>query len=544
MRIIFATNKPFRRWFGRLQFRVDSKSMLQYRHKAGVLSYLKDHDDRVPIGVPTGDMAFVEGRRMNRVEVDIAMGTTPAALLAKQEMDDGGRRGNSPGYIIYAMDMLEEGDYTKGIEPLYEATLWEPAEISSTTMPAMPDAKIIGKADLLDDLDEEEYAMASMVSEPKAYIGRAEEEALVNDAKARFEAAKQSGVDSASDATPHDDDAPADQLEDTQPRTPEPAAPDSQTPPVPADPAKSDKGDTSSAMDEEERKKLEAEHARLQVLADRAALVDAINELGELTNHRDLAAVAIQNKTDLETFKTQIREADKAKLESVQVQPAPMVEKAKEGAGRLYDLHGAIMYASGYGDQGPTRQKDLASEIVLGEQYKATAGIPGGLESIAGPGHLIIPHGAMSGQATLIASTNVSGEIAIEVDESRYMDWLLEPSYVMAMTDVVPNVTSDFRIPRGAGAGPQVTWVAENLATLQDTSALFDTVAPVPKVLLGTMPYTDLSNIRTGGFVQRRVSAGFGQALAAGIDKSILVGAGCKPPDRDSGRVRRCTGHQ
>ena len=102
----------------------------------------------------------------------------------------------------------------------------------------------------------------------------------------------------------------------------------------------------------------------------------------------------------------------------------------------------------------------------------------------------------------------------------------MEPSRILRFTDVIRDVTSDFRIPVGSGSGPQVGYVAENSASITDTAATWRTVAPEPHALVGTMDYTELSNIRTGGFVSRRLGEGFGAALAAMVDNSIISGSG------------------
>ena len=269
------------------------------------------------------------------------------------------------------------------------------------------------------------------------------------------------------------------------------------------------------------------------------ATIVEIAELGGTAAHREAAYEALRDGTSLEDFK--------AKLKSVQFQEANIAGRAIEQSshGEKYNLSGVADYLAG-DNRGKTAQQDIASVTVMSDQLKNRQPlmvngkakyipIPASEEMetlMSGGAGIIIPHAVMSGEATLVASTNVSGEIAIEVDESRYLDWLVEPSKFLTHCDVLRDATSDFKIPIGSGSGPQVTYLAENTDTITDTSATWKTVSPTPNAMLATMPYTELSNIRTQGFVGRRLSEGFGAALANKVDNSVIAGSGVAPIPR------------
>ena len=257
-------------------------------------------------------------------------------------------------------------------------------------------------------------------------------------------------------------------------------------------------------------------------------------EFGGTEMHKQVAYAAIRDGLTLAQAKVKFKEG----LESIQVQAGTIAGKAKEQLGNKYDLETVVGHILS-GAQGKTAQQEVAFAIQMSDHLLQSGmvdvnnemrvvGMPNREQTqgfMAGGG-LIIPHAVMSGEATLVASSNVNGEIAIEVDESRYLDWLVEPSKFMQFTDVIRDVTSDFRIPVGSGSGPQVTYVAEDAATLTDTAATWRTVAPAPHALVGTMDYTELSNIRTGGFVSRRLGEGFGMAISSKVDNTIIQGTG------------------
>ena len=625
MRVTFASNRPIERWFGKLTFRVDENSITGERLRAGVVSFLKDHNRTQPVGKPNGTFTILGGSRRKRADINIDMATTPTATETKDEIDQGIRNGISFGYDIYEMEVVQEADYSRGIEAHYEATKWDFWEISSVTVPANMDAKVRGRAsagsndsiltgyaafDSTDTDPEDDGAQftlglpyTEMTRQSEALlIAQAHErhtQKLMNQGKAgKTEEQEQKNLDgdgaegNAGEGNPAEpptenpggpsgehptEEAPegtehalnedgdrtegeqteetpsseesegtseGDQQESTEseesegteqgPTEAAPSAPESQS--SSSEPTEQTQhgddampdgdGNTTTQTPEEVR--------AAQVKVDVARIME-LAEFGNTDIHRQAAYNAIRDGKTLEEYKAQVTE----ELKSVQFQAGTISGKAKEQAkhGNTYDLGDVTGYVLA-NNKGRTAQEGVAYAIAISDKLlnSGMAEINGELKNIGMPNKeqvsglmsengMIIPHAVMSGEANLVSSTNVSGEIAIEVDESRYLDWLREPSRILKYCDVIRDVTSDFRIPVGSGSGPQVTYIAET-GTPTATTATWRTVAPEPHALLGTMDYTELSNIRTGGFVSRRLGEGFGAALANMVDGAIVVGDG------------------
>ena len=134
--------------FVRMQL-VTSGVILDRVTSQGGLSLYADHDTSVPIGRVTrayteGDALFVEGE----------LATTARSAPLIEELDNSLRSGASPGFLIWASELVEDDD-----EYILRITKWEPYEASTTGIGRNPHAG-------LTHLDPPESRRASMSPGP------------------------------------------------------------------------------------------------------------------------------------------------------------------------------------------------------------------------------------------------------------------------------------------------------------------------------------------------------------------------------------------
>lgn len=142
VRIICATDKPithflWSKWdYADIQLAMNTKAMRSTRFENGA-AFLMDHNTQDQRGV-IEDFEISDGEL--RATVKMSRSERGQELL--QDIRDGIRRQISLGFMIHALELIEERK-KKGEPDLYEARDWEPYEASSVAVAADIDAKVM-----------------------------------------------------------------------------------------------------------------------------------------------------------------------------------------------------------------------------------------------------------------------------------------------------------------------------------------------------------------------------------------------------------------
>ena len=142
VKIICATDKPithflWSKWdYADIQLAMNTKAMRSTRFENGA-AFLMDHNTQDQRGV-IEDFEISDGEL--RATVKMSRSERGQELL--QDIRDGIRRQISLGFMIHALELIEERK-KKGEPDLYEARDWEPYEASSVAVAADIDAKVM-----------------------------------------------------------------------------------------------------------------------------------------------------------------------------------------------------------------------------------------------------------------------------------------------------------------------------------------------------------------------------------------------------------------
>jgi HK97 family phage major capsid protein len=129
--VVFATENPVDRWFGRERLICTSQAC-NYSRANNLGAFLKDHNSEEQIGVIVKDSVTFGADRKARSRLRFSK-NSPLAEQEWKDVLDGIRGLFSVGYQVNRL-LLREEDDTKG--NLYEATDWEILEISLVSVPA------------------------------------------------------------------------------------------------------------------------------------------------------------------------------------------------------------------------------------------------------------------------------------------------------------------------------------------------------------------------------------------------------------------------
>ena len=142
---VAASDSPMQAFMGTIQLRIDRDSVDLGRLELGIMSLAIDHDTTRLMGRVT-EGTIHSGRLDMRAEVS----NTATATEAMAEVDDLTRQGFSPGFLIHETETLSEGDrgYDESEMFQIEVTRWEPYEVSSTSIPRNPNARLRGVASM------------------------------------------------------------------------------------------------------------------------------------------------------------------------------------------------------------------------------------------------------------------------------------------------------------------------------------------------------------------------------------------------------------
>lgn len=134
--------------FGAITLRCRSDAVDLQRVRSGLVNLCADHDLATPIGrIPSVTLA--EGIMSARAEIAVTDGGEK--YLA--ELDQGLRLGCSPGFIIHEVEQDDDGD---GLDII--VTSWEPYEISLTSGPRNPAARVTGRYSAMGNIETLESA--------------------------------------------------------------------------------------------------------------------------------------------------------------------------------------------------------------------------------------------------------------------------------------------------------------------------------------------------------------------------------------------------
>ena len=142
---VAADETPMQAFMGTLALRITPDSVDLGRLELGIMSLAIDHDTSRLMGRVT-EGTIHSGRLDMRAEVS----NTATATEAMAEVDDLTRQGFSPGFLIHETETLSEGDrgYDESEMFQIEVTRWEPYEVSSTSIPRNPNARLRGVASM------------------------------------------------------------------------------------------------------------------------------------------------------------------------------------------------------------------------------------------------------------------------------------------------------------------------------------------------------------------------------------------------------------
>ena len=140
-----ATNSQMPAFLGTIALRIDRDSVDLRRLELGIMALAVDHDTTRLLG------RVVEGTvYAGRLDMLAEVGDTPTATSAMREIDNLMRAGFSPGFLIHQTETLSEGDPGYDENEMFQirVTNWEPYEISSTSIPRNPNARLRGVASM------------------------------------------------------------------------------------------------------------------------------------------------------------------------------------------------------------------------------------------------------------------------------------------------------------------------------------------------------------------------------------------------------------
>jgi HK97 family phage major capsid protein len=126
--LAFASDKPVEHYFGSLVLSMEKKAIRTERLSSGA-PLLMDHNSRDQIGVVTNFSFGKDG--VARADVKFSRSARGEEIF--QDIKDGIRTNVSVGFMVYAMELIEE---KKDAMPTYRCDDWEPMEISMVSIPA------------------------------------------------------------------------------------------------------------------------------------------------------------------------------------------------------------------------------------------------------------------------------------------------------------------------------------------------------------------------------------------------------------------------
>ena len=140
-----ADETPMVAFMGTIRLDVSPEAVDLRRLELGIMSLAVDHDTTRLMGRVT------EGTiHSGRLDMLAEVGDTPTAISAMSEIDDLLRQGFSPGFLIHETETLSEGDRGYDESQMFQivVTRWEAYEISSTSVPRNPNARLRGVASM------------------------------------------------------------------------------------------------------------------------------------------------------------------------------------------------------------------------------------------------------------------------------------------------------------------------------------------------------------------------------------------------------------
>ena len=142
---VAADETPMQSFMGTLALRINPDAVDLSRLESGLLSLAIDHDAGKLMG-RVFEATIGSGQLAMLAEVS----DTPTATNTMAEIADLTRQGFSPGFIIHATEVIDPDhpDYDEKEMFQIEVTRWEPFEISSTSIPRNPNARLRGVASM------------------------------------------------------------------------------------------------------------------------------------------------------------------------------------------------------------------------------------------------------------------------------------------------------------------------------------------------------------------------------------------------------------
>ena len=142
---VAADETPMQAFMGTLALRITPDSVDLSRLENGLLSLAIDHDVSQLMG------RIFEGTiSAGRLDMLAEVSTTPTATNTMAEIDDLTRAGFSPGFLIHETEVIDPDHpgYDESLMFQILVVRWEPYEVSSTSIPRNPNARLRGVASM------------------------------------------------------------------------------------------------------------------------------------------------------------------------------------------------------------------------------------------------------------------------------------------------------------------------------------------------------------------------------------------------------------
>ena len=474
----FATERPVPRWYGRLKLRVDEESIDRSRVELGQMPFLASHDPTKPIGKVDSITIDAKGKIAS---ASVRMDTSRLAQEHERRIDADIQTGISPGVNVMKMVKLD-GDGDDGGMMSFEATSWEVMELSSTAVPANPEARIMLESDLVGP-------DRMVISDQLAYQAWKERSG-----------SNGNGNDSSDDnqngripgRTPMSDDLTAvldkfnATVEKLSTKVDELGAASAPAPaPTPAE------------IPAEITERLDKAAEDIQKVSDR----NAILEMGAKYNLMD---EAVKHDGTLESFR------DKAL--TISFQPNP-VSRQPTSPDQRFSLGKLVQHLAD--PMNADIQRFAALEIQAIREHDLQGKIPNGSLT----GGAIVPMEKLA-----IATTAIDGSIQTDVDLGRAYQWLVDQAMIAKYCTIIPGLIGNLEFPVATG-GVTVGYTAEGILQADSTPTL-GKVSLSPNTLSARTTLTRQSVMQTGGWLDGFIREMIGIQFGEQIDTGILVGTG------------------
>ena len=488
-KISFANETPMITWFGSLRLGMKRGEYDFSRVKNGMVPYLDSHESRIQLGKVS--KAWIVDKTAFAI-VDF-ISDDDEALKVMKRMDDGYRKGQSPGvaYAAGGLKEIEEESDRENYIWAVRATDWELIEISSTTIPANP---TVGAFQIFMDVSSEKYLQnfthKFRIQTPKEGKTMPDVEVLQKEleearkGKAVAEALAEERKFQLSSATVL---APV------------------VSPPEPEN--------TANLLSVEDR--------------------EAILRLGMVTSEHELAMTAVAENTPYSEFAE--------KLKSIQFVTKPQKWAAADVDGKYFRISRVLRHMVFPGKREFEHEAAYDLQSVQDYRTKHDAGdqpVPAGdvfnsqAPQMEIPAHLIMggpsPEQLEAIRSGEFAFTTTLADNAIQttVHREQAYPWLVAQTPILQHCRLFPGLTGNESVPVASGTGHVATASADEGVTEADVTGVIGEVTLQPKTLRADVEINRLAIIQTAYWVDDFVRTDMGFQFMSAITNGICQGKG------------------